>query len=475
MALPQPAPVKKAYDATGAALDGMLGSPGVNTSPGGASVGTPPAGLNTSPGMPSPSTPGTGIPAPLTDKPGGIPGGESGPFIPPVRPTPDPTKPGATPAPTGAGPILQPGTGPGTPTNPGPAAPGPEAPIDPNAAMGQAQTAFKARFGRDMTPEEQQQLIAAIGYTGGPVTAAQMQQAMQLIQSYGGAPGAPPTTPTPGAIPPGSHDPNVALNQVLASFQTRFGRAMSQQEQDALIQALGYTGGPVTQAQLDQALQYVQDYSGDLANPWGPAPTPATPGPATPTPTPTTPGTPGSGGAPGTPEAEANARLLELLGEKWGEVDPNSAAMRAQRDAFELSAQRGSARKRASMAERAAQRGAINSGGFDVGVEQILDDEASARTAMEGGLIERELQGQRQRLMQGIELAMQDGNQDAARQLQGELAKLDLQLKEYLGKGNLGIGLLQAILNNQQFADSLGLDYAKLQQLMNQQAISAIL
>ncbi len=79
-----------------------------------------------------------------------------------------------------------------------------------------------------------------------------------------------------GAIAPpaasGPVDPNQALAQVQQAFTAKFNRHMTPEEQQALIQYAGYTGGAVSPETLQKALGAVQQYSGSLANPWGPAP-----------------------------------------------------------------------------------------------------------------------------------------------------------------------------------------------------------
>jgi len=378
------------------------------------------------------------------------------PTAPPPAGTPKPADPdpGVTPLP---------GTIPNQPTPEGPE----PAPIDPNVAMNQVQAAFTAAMGRPMTDAELQQLIGALGLQPGqPITQAHIDQALAIIKQYAAAPPAPtPGTPeqpgAPAAPPPGTVDPNVALNNARAAFQTRFGRDMTQAEIDALLKAVGYTGGPVTDAMMAQALDLISKYSGNIGDPWGTG-TPGT--------TPTTPGEEEETEA----ERLARERLEELLSEHWGEVDPNDPALRGQMEANQLAMQRGTNRKRAALAERAAARGGLGSGGFDVDTERLIQEQGEGEQSFNAKLYANELQQQRDRLMQGIEMAQQYGLQQDAQALQEELAKLDIKLREYLGKGNLGLGLLEQLMQDQRFYDEMGFNMAKFLQYINSQAISGM-
>jgi hypothetical protein len=155
------------------------------------------------------------------------------------------------------------------------------------------------------------------------------------------------------------------------------------------------------------------------------------------------------------------------------------------------------------LAERAAARGGIGAGGFDVDVERVAQQQAEAGQSFEAALMADKLQQQRQELIQGIQLAIGTGQQDLARQLQEKLGMTDIELRRYLGKGQLALGLFstqleaqlererlaqqasqfgqslglqgrELDLRNQQFYDQLGFNYAGLQNQMNNAAIEAL-
>lgn len=350
----------------------------------------------------------------------------------------------------------QPTPTPGTPGTPGPTEPTPQpgAPggLDPNAALGTAQAAFEARFGRPMTAAEQQQLIDALGLQpGAPITQAQVDQALALIAGYNPAPATPGADPgaTPGA-PAAGIDPAAAATDISNQFKAKFGRVPTQEEMNWLISMAGYTSGNVTPEQMAAAVDALTRYTGNIAQPFDPVDTKTD------------------------AELAALEKLEELLGEEWGEVDELSPGFAGQKQANALVSQRAADRKRAALAERAAQRGGLNAGGFDVDTERILQMQGEQESAFESGLYERELTAQRERLLKGIELALQTGLQEDAQALQEKLAELDLALKDKLGTGQLGLGLLEALLGNQNYNDRLGFDYASLANLMNTQAINSM-
>lgn len=91
----------------------------------------------------------------------------------------------------------------------------------------------------------------------------------------GAAPAAAQGAPTPnytygGVIDPNkSYDPNEAFAHVNQIFAERWNRQPTKAELDALAQALGYTGGPIAGTQVQQAIAWLEKYSGNLSDPWG--------------------------------------------------------------------------------------------------------------------------------------------------------------------------------------------------------------
>lgn len=293
-------------------------------------------------------------------------------------------------------------------------------------------------------------------------------------QPLGGAPAAPTPAPAaPAAAPaapaapvmaaaqpaaaPAAGDPNAALSQVQGAFQSKFNRAMSPEEQQALVKYVGYNGGAVSPEMLQQALGAVGQYTGNLQNPGlgAPGTTPAAP----------------AGPAPTTPqslEAQQREQLMKLIkGEVPVSLDQNNPALAAERTAFDRANSQATGRQRLAAAERNAARGTLGSGGFDANLAGIENDAATRSTGFEAELMRNERQGQIDRLMQGLGMSQQYG----ATQLQGQL-----------GKGQLGLGYLNAMLGDKQATnqlglgkDQLGFNYTALQSQANNQALQTLL
>lgn len=444
--LPTPRPRPQQFEPYANANDPTRGLPDTSTL-------TPPGG-NIQTGIPAPqdgggldTSPGGAVPPPVDPAPGPVPGptgnqGNGG------------INPNAPPPPVAMD------TGGGIDTSPGGTVPGRATqPVSSAQALQQAQAAFTQRFGRAMTPQEQElavQVARQNGWNGGDQVPPQALNAvLDAIQTYnpGGQGGAPttPTTPTTPTGPQAPVDPNVARQRLDQAFLQRFGRPISQQELQWLQTMAGYSGGTITEEMMGRALDAIGRYTGNQNQPFEP-------------PEETSP-----------EEEAARRRLQELLGLSYGEVDMNSDAMRQQMDTYRRNVQQGSNRLRAQQAERAAREGSAGTGGSDVLNDAILQKEAEGVADFQSGLIGDELKTQRATLQEAIQLAIQTGQQDKARELQERLGEMDIDLRRYLGKGQLGLGLLQALMGDQQFYDRLGLDWAGLQNKANTDAINAIL
>lgn len=275
-------------------------------------------------------------------------------------------------------------------------------------------------------------------------------------QQVGNTPAAPVMAAAQPAAAPAPGDPNAALSQVQGAFQSKFNRAMSPEEQQALVKYVGYNGGAVTPETLQKALGAVGQYSGNLANPGLGAPgAPAAP----------------AGPAPTTPqslEAQQREQLMKLIkGEVPVSLDQNNPALAAERTAFDRANSQATGRQRLAAAERNAARGTLGSGGFDANLAGIENDAATRSTGFEAELMRNERQGQIDRLMQGLGMSQQYG----ATQLQGSL-----------GRGQLGLGYLNSMLQDKQATnqlglgkDQLGFNYTALQNQANNQALQTIL
>ena len=259
-----------------------------------------------------------------------------------------------------------------------------------------------------------------------------------------------PTTPPVG-------DPNAALGQVQNAFQAKFKRAMTPEEQQAIIKYAGYTGGQVDPAMLEKALAGVGQYSGDLANPWGAAAA----GGGTGTTTPVDPAI-GTGGL-----AQSELQKLLLTGGTDGmQLDMNNPAIQAQRTNFDRVNSRATGQQRLAAAERAAASGSLGSGGYDANLNAAEQSAGDRASGFEAQLMTQELQGQRERVMQGLQMALASNDTAQARALQERLGTLDatlrregMSIQDKLGKGQLGLGLLNAMLGDKANMGNLDLGW----------------
>lgn len=283
-------------------------------------------------------------------------------------------------------------------------------------------------------------------------------------------------------------NPNDAFGQLQSQFKTRFNRDMTGQEVDAIKSYTGYTGGDVTADQFAKAQQGVSSYSGNLQNPWGAAPPTTAPPTTTPPPTAVSPPVATSPTAQGTidNQSTANTATNDLITQGYtsamANVDPNNPAVQAQRHAFTRSNEQARSRARLAAAERNAARGTAGAGGFDAELSAIEQGAGDRSVNFEGQLLTQQLDTQRQNVLRGIEMANATGNAEMSRQLQERLGALDAQLRREgmnlqgtLGRGQLGLGLLQALMGNQLGRDQLGYQYTALGQQGNQNLLNLIL
>ena len=173
--------------------------------------------------------------------------------------------------------------------------------------------------------------------------------------------------------------------------------------------------------------------------------------------------------------AQLQQRIAEMLRTQTGDVNTNSQEYQSQRGAFQRGQGRQLERAKNAAAERAASSGTLASGGFEA-TQQGIDQAAAGQAGdFEAGLAVQQIGRQREDLQQAMQLAQQAGLATEARQLQEKLGQADLELRRYLGRGQLGLGMLGTLLNNQQAGNQLGFNYAQLQNQMNQQSLQQLL
>lgn len=178
--------------------------------------------------------------------------------------------------------------------------------------------------------------------------------------------------------------------------------------------------------------------------------------------------------------------LKQRLGELSGPFDIQSdPTYQGQVRAAQVASLRGADRQRAALAERMAANGQLaggTGGGFDAGVNGILEQQRESDRGYAAGLAGDRLNAREQQLMQAISMARSVGQDDVANQLelqrlqlQQELGRSDLDLRAELGRGQLGLGQAQLGQQGDLGYANLGLGYAGLQNSMNRDAILALL
>lgn len=297
------------------------------------------------------------------------------------------------------------------------------------------------------------------------------------------APGAPPAAaPAAAAAPPaaapagGPIDPNTAAAQLKGEFSKKFGREISEAEIAGLQKNANWKpGDPITPDVMARMSQLIGAYTGDPNNPGAIPPAPGS-APAAPAPV-----------SEGEQTGNLTDQMLrQLIGtgslDSMSNVDMNSPAIQAQRQNFDRANNRATTQERLAAAERAAARGSLGAGGYDAGLQSIEQSAGDRRVGFESQLMTGELQGQRERVMKGLELAQKSGSEAQQRALQKQLGELDAAIRregigsqEKLGQGQLSLGLLGQLLGNQQSRDALGFNYAQLGQQGKQFDLSTIL
>jgi hypothetical protein len=151
--------------------------------------------------------------------------------------------------------------------------------------------------------------------------------------------------------------------------------------------------------------------------------------------------------------------LMGQLGQASQPVSADSAGIREVIGGQRLALQRGAERQRQGAAELRAYDGSGGLGGkaFSSDVNRIEQGQAESDAMMTGDVLNRELQNKRQQLTQLLAIATQLGDAESARLLQTQLNAIQTQLSQ------------------SNFYDTMGYNYAGLNQQGNLQALMAIL
>ena len=130
-------------------------------------------------------------------------------------------------------------------------------------------------------------------------------------------------------------------------------------------------------------------------------------------------------------------------------VNENDPAYRAQVDAYNRNSQRSAERMRASAAQRANATGTLGSGGFDAGVNRILQNQGAQEADFEAQLMQSELNAGRERQARaqqlGAGLFSQEQQQDLTTRLanqQGALTGMGMNNQRDLSNQNTAMQTL---------------------------------
>ena len=217
---------------------------------------------------------------------------------------------------------------------------------------------------------------------------------------------------------------------------------------------------------------------------------------------PAAPGAPGAPAAPGAPGADPNAppatvadafkkTLMDKLNQ--GPVSLNDPALKAQSDAYAVGQTRGSEMQRAQAAERLASQGLGSSGAADGAYSGIAERAGENMAGFNAGLMGDAAKQQADEIRAYMTIAGNQLNADEARKLQDTLTRLDIDARKYgidkqaalgqgdldlrgqLGSGQLNLGLLQALMQNDQFGRGLNQQGSQFSAGLDQQGILGLL
>ena len=160
-------------------------------------------------------------------------------------------------------------------------------------------------------------------------------------------------------------------------------------------------------------------------------------------------------------------------------ADPDLAP---QQRAFQNAQQRSQERMQQDLAEQGFAGGSLGTGAYGNDLRAVEQQRGEQESAFDAGLL-KEARGLRQQQYNNA-MAMGQGqiqSDEALRQAinasnqQYSLGAQDIGLRQQLGQGQLSLGLLQAMLQDRQSNNRLGLDAGIAGQGFNQSAMMAML
>lgn len=170
--------------------------------------------------------------------------------------------------------------------------------------------------------------------------------------------------------------------------------------------------------------------------------------------------------------------LLDVLGRSQQTPSLSDPTLAPQVEVFRAQQQRNQERQRRAAAERAAATGMNQSGYLDNLIEQGEHERGFNTATFNANLLGGEMTKRREELQGALHLARLTGDAEAERELRARLAQVSammqqqgLNLQGQLGEGDLALRLLQTVLGDNQFYDSLGINSALNLEGLNQRAL----
>lgn len=165
-------------------------------------------------------------------------------------------------------------------------------------------------------------------------------------------------------------------------------------------------------------------------------------------------------------QSQVRSLLMDQLGKMSQPVSADDPYIRGEMDAQNRVLEQNRREQRATSAERAAFTG-LNSGGqgsgaLDTDIAAGFEAKGQQLSGLQAQLFSREMQSRRGQLGQMLAMAVQTGDNEAARALQLQIANMDAQLRK--------MGLAE---NARQFDDSFGLQGAQFRYLQDRDLANA--
>jgi hypothetical protein len=165
---------------------------------------------------------------------------------------------------------------------------------------------------------------------------------------------------------------------------------------------------------------------------------------------------PGAGGQ--TIQNQFRDALLGQLNTNPNTVSLSDPSLAPQVRAFQDAQTRSLAQQQQQLAEQAFAGGTRTTGAYGADLGALQQQQGEAIGQHNSDLIANEQQRRTQNLFNALGLGGNLITQGSAQGIQNSLGQGDLALRGQLGRGQLGLGLLQTLLGDRQANDRLGLD-----------------